>query len=89
LRHILGIFLIELTKTEKRRAGEMNGQAKYLSGKNLSEVKSAIDLFLSASQPAKEPRLIEQGYRGFNIVQFGDRYYGVACDGRPFDPKRI
>ncbi len=43
-------------------------------------VNRYIDLLFSNSSPehAPEPRLLEEGYGGFNIVHFGQKFYAIA-----------
>lgn len=53
------------------------------------EIRSIIDKVAARSNNSAEPILIEEGYRGYNIVLFGDKYYAVAQNGDAFDASRI
>jgi len=49
------------------------------------EIRNIIDKVAARSNQSKEPVLVEENYRGYNIVLFGDKYYGVFRNGEAFD----
>jgi hypothetical protein len=53
------------------------------------ELRAAIDEFTAVSNRSMCPVLIEEGYRGHNIVLFCDKYYAVPQDGKAFDASKI
>ncbi|MBN2138014.1 MAG: hypothetical protein JW720_09415 [Sedimentisphaerales bacterium] len=53
------------------------------------EIRNIIDKVIARSNTSREPILVEEDYRGYNIVLFGDKYYGVFRNGEAFDVSRI
>jgi len=53
------------------------------------EIKNIIDKVTARSNRSLEPILIEEDYRGYNIVLFGDKYYGVFRNGELFDAGKV
>ncbi len=53
------------------------------------EIRNIIDKVTARSNRSQEPILIEEDYRGYNIVLFGDKYYGVFRNGELFDAGKI
>ncbi|MHC4743242.1 MAG: hypothetical protein ACYS8Z_15110 [Planctomycetota bacterium] len=79
-----GIF-----EPQKAENGEYE---KCFSANSMAYVKKAINASLQSKTQAMdasnwEPRLIEDNYRGFNIIRFGDRYYGLAQELGTFKPE--
>lgn len=76
---------------QKARDGEYK---KCFSGNSVVKVKKAIN---ASSQKRTEsidacnwePRLIEEDYRGFNIVHFGERYYALPQQVGAFIAERF
>ena len=36
-----------------------------------------------------EPKHVEEGYKGFNIISYGDKFYGLAQDEGVFDINKV
>ena len=53
------------------------------------EIRNIIDKVAARTNESNEPILAEEDYRGFNIVLFGDKYYGVFRNGEEFDTRRV
>lgn len=53
------------------------------AGDTIDEVKRLVD------QSIKDPVLMEEGYKGFNIVWYGNRYYGLAQAEGAFDIDKV
>lgn len=53
------------------------------------EIRNIIDKVTARSNRSQEPILIEEDYRGYNIVLFGDKYYGVFRNGEAFDANKV
>jgi hypothetical protein len=53
------------------------------------EIRNIIDKVAARSNQSREPILIEEDYRGYNIVLFGDKYYGVFRNGEAFDANKV
>ncbi|MDO8426673.1 MAG: Wzt carbohydrate-binding domain-containing protein, partial [Deltaproteobacteria bacterium] len=56
-------------------------------GEPKSVVNRYIDMLFSNNidDPAPEPVVLEEGYRGFNIVHFGPRFYAISQELGSFD----
>lgn len=64
-----------------------------LAGKSVEEVIGKIDAALAqpgrpAAAPAP-PRLVEEGYRGFNIIEYGGEHYGLAQEEGAFSIEKV
>ncbi|MDP3788788.1 MAG: hypothetical protein Q8R48_00115, partial [Candidatus Omnitrophota bacterium] len=63
-----------------------------LEGASVEEVERKIDGYFAierAKSAGEDPILIEQGYRGFNIIFYKNRFYAILQSDGAFDIKRV
>jgi hypothetical protein len=61
------------------------GNPYSFSANSLDQVQRQIDEFVSPPQPI----LVVQGYRGYNVIQYGSTYYALPQSAGPFDIVKI
>jgi radical SAM superfamily enzyme YgiQ (UPF0313 family) len=59
---------------------------RCVAGDSIDEVKQLID---KLSPCCGKRTLIEEGYRGYNIISIGDKLYGLAQSEGKLDPDRV
>jgi hypothetical protein len=75
---------LDVSKLRETEAKQLEGQSKLFVFASVREVKQHIDQLPDQTQP----RLLEEGYRGFNLVSYGDRVFAISQILGPFDLKR-
>ncbi len=72
---------------KKAKAG---GYSKLFQGRKFKDVKKQIDTNIQPSDYVPlVPLLVEEGYRGFNIVQFGNQYYAILQGEGAFEIEKV
>jgi uncharacterized protein (UPF0248 family) len=59
---------------------------RCVAGDSIDEVKQLID---KLSPCCGKRTLIEEGYKGYNIISIGDKLYGLAQSEGKLDPDRV
>ncbi len=72
---------IDISNLGKEKRREYQNNSKYTVGERTDETKFLIDRLVFKDKI----KLIEEGYNGFNIVLFGDKYYAISQDLSPQD----
>ncbi|HSB68398.1 MAG TPA: class I SAM-dependent methyltransferase [Candidatus Methylomirabilis sp.] len=65
---------IDLPHLDANALADHQAAGKCMVGASLDGVRRRVD----AQGYGGSPRLVEQGYRGFNILRYGDTYYALA-----------
>jgi hypothetical protein len=72
-------------------AGKYTAQ---FAGFSVDEVRNQVADFAKSSPLmeqilARPPEVVREGLHGFNIIRFGDRYFGVDQESGPFDDRGV
>jgi hypothetical protein len=73
---------LELDSITEPGLEELQARGECAVAGSLVEVEEQVDRWIYASL---KPILVEEGYRGFNIVSFGEEYYAICLGDGAFD----
>ncbi|MDP3790025.1 MAG: hypothetical protein Q8R48_06460, partial [Candidatus Omnitrophota bacterium] len=76
----------DITRVEQKR------YSISFEGSSVEEVERKIDGYFAIERTksaGEDPILIEQGYRGFNIIFYKNRFYAILQSDGAFDIKRV
>ena len=76
---------LDLTRTGPEKLKQLVEDGQVFVFGSIKEAKSRLDRLAVAQSP---PRLIEEGYRGFNFVAYTSQVYAISQDLGPFDLMR-
>jgi hypothetical protein len=87
----IDIGKIDLAKSSKDHMETLRLEGRCMVSDEYKEIKEQIERSGYAGVPSlvDSPRLVEEGYKGFNIFTYKDRYYAVAQSLGPIDFTRI
>jgi hypothetical protein len=77
----------DITKVERKL------YRRVLVGNSIEDLRDKVNVALRSDQNMRQtsqPVLIEEAYKGeFNIIKYGDKYYGLPQNEGAFDVKKI